>query len=147
MNRNRLVVVLALAVAVVGLGSAAWAAAWTDSLMGKDLDSLLGKQLGLTSDQSKGGIGAIMGLAKEKLSSADFDKIAKVVPGADKYVEKARKLGLLDKPMGSAAGLGPAFSKLGIPQDKAAKMVPTVTDLVGKVGGDQVKSLLSSALK
>ena len=147
MKHIRLLIVSLVAFALVVTGPSAWAAAWTDFLLGKDLDSLLGKQLGLTGDQSKGGLGAIMGLAKEKLTAVDFDKIAKVVPGADKYVEKAKKLGLLDKPMGSADGLGAAFSKLGIPKDTAAKMVPTVTDLVGKVGGDEVKSLLAGALK
>ena len=146
MKLDRWLVVLVSAAAFLAFGSSNWAAGWTDSLLGKDLDSLLGKQLGLTSDQSKGGIGAILGLAKEKLSSADFDKIAAAIPGADKYVAKAKKLGLLDKPMGNKEGLNGAFSKLGISQEKAAKMVPTVTDLMGKMGGDQVKSLMSSAL-
>ncbi len=145
MRTRRWLLGMMCAVACLSLGSA-FAAGWTDSLMGKDLDSLLGKQLGLTSDQSKGGIGAILGLVKEKMSSADFDKIAAAVPGADKYVSKAKKLGLLDKPINNKEGLGAAFSKLGIPEDKASKMVPTVKDLVGKIGGDEVKSLMSGIL-
>jgi Protein of unknown function VcgC/VcgE (DUF2780) len=146
MKPNRWLIVLVSVAAFLGLGSTNWAAGWTDSLLGKDLDSLVGKQLGLTSDQSKGGIGAILGLAKEKLTSADFDKIAAAIPGADKYVAKAKKLGLLDKPVGNKEGLNSAFSKLGIPQDKASQMVPTVTDLMGKMGGDEVKKMLSSVL-
>jgi hypothetical protein len=137
--------ILACALAVLGLGSSAWAG-FTESLPWKDLDSLLGKQLGLTGDQSKGGIGAILGLAKEKLSSADFDKIAEAVPGAGGYVKKAKKMGLLDKPLGGKEGLAAAFTKLGIPQDKAAQLVPAVTELVGQIGGDQAKALLTSVL-
>jgi len=137
--------VLACALAILGLGSTAWAG-FSDSMPWSDLDSVLGKQLGLTADQSKGGIGAIFGLAKEKLSSNDFDKIAHAVPGTSGYVKKAKKMGLLDKPVGGKDGLMAAFSKLGIPPDKASQMVPMVTDLVGKMGGDQVKTLLASVL-
>lgn len=145
MKLRRRMFVLACALAVLGLGSSAWAG-FTDSLPWKDMDSVLGKQLGLTGDQSKGGIGAILGLAKEKLTSVDFDKIAEAVPGADGYVKKAKKLGLLDKPIGGKEGLAAAFKKLGIPQDKATQLVPAVTDLVGKVGGEEAKKLLSSVL-
>jgi len=145
MRRKGWLAVLVFAASLLGIASSG-RAGLTDSLMGKDLDSLLGKQLGLTGDQSKGGIGAMLGLAKEKLSPADFGKIAAVIPGADKYLSKAKQLGLLDKPLKDKEGLGGAFTKLGIPQDKSAKMVPTFTELVGKMGGDQVKSLLASAL-
>lgn len=145
MKLRRRIIVLACALAVLGTGSTAWAA-FTDSLPWKDIDSVLSKQLGLTADQSKGGIGAILGLAKEKLTSNDFDKIANAVPGSSGYVKKAKKMGLLDKPLGGKEGLATAFSKLGIPEDKATKLIPTVTDLVGKMGGDQVKALLTSAL-
>ena len=135
------VLVLALVFA-----SSAWAAPWMDSLLGKDLDSLVGKQLGLTGDQSKGGIGAILGLAKEKLTSNDFDKIAAAVPGADKYVSKAKKLGLLDKPLGGKDGLASALQKLGIPEDKSKTFVTTVTEMIGQAGGEQVQKLMSSLL-
>ena len=97
-----------------------------DSMLGKDLDSIVAKQLGLTSDQSKGGIGAMLGLAKEKLNAVDFDKIAAVVPGADKYVSKAKKMGLLDKPLKNKEGLDAALAKAGIPKDKSGEFLTTV---------------------
>ena len=146
MKPHRWVVAVAAVLAFLAVGSSSRAAGVMDSIMGKDLDSLLGKELELTGDQAKGGVGAILGLAKEKLSSADFDKISKVVPGVEKYVSKARDLGLLDKPIENKAGLDSRFTKLGIPKDKASKMVPTVTDLVGRIGGDQAKSLLTGAI-
>jgi len=144
MRRNRWLVALSLVVAA-WIGST-FAAGWTDSIMGKDIDSLLAKQLGLTGDQSKGGIGAIFSLAKEKMSSADFDKIAGAIPGAEKYVKKAKKLGLLDKPIGNKSGLSAAFSKLGISEETADKMVPAVTDLVGILGGEEAKSMMQKIL-
>ena len=144
MRPNRWLVALSLVVAT-GIGSSL-AAGFTDSLVGKDIDSLLAKQLGLTSDQSKGGIGAIFGLAKEKMSSADFDKIAKAIPGAEKYVSKARKLGLLDKPLGNKEGLSAAFTKLGLSKETADKMIPAVNDLVGIIGGEEAKSMMQKVV-
>ena len=145
MKLRRRMLVLACAIAFLGVGSFAWAG-FSESMPWSDIDSMLSKQLGLTGDQSKGGIGAILGLAKEKLSSNDFDKIAESVPGASGYVKKAKKMGLLDKPIGGKEGLAAAFTKLGIPQDKATQLVPMVTDLVGRIGGDQAKTLLASVL-
>ena len=132
--------------ALVVVASSVSAAPWMDSLLGKDLDSLVGKQLGLTGDQSKGGIGAILGLAKEKLNAVDFDKIAAVVPGADKYVSKAKKMGLLDKPIGNKAGLTSAFQKIGLSEEQGKQLLSTVTDMIGKAGGESVQKLMSSFL-
>jgi len=117
-----------------------------DSVLGKDLDSIVAKQFGLKSDQSKGGIGAILGLAKEKLTSADYDKIAAVVPGADKYVSKAKKMGLLDQPLKNKEGLDAALTKAGIPKDKSSDFLSTVNQMIGNAGGDEVKKLMSSVL-
>ena len=146
MKRTRRFFVVMVVAALTGFGLNAHAAAWTDQMLGKDLDSLVAKQLGLTGDQSKGGIGAMLGLAKEKLKAVDYDKIAKVVPGAESYVSKAKKLGLLDKPIESKSNLAAAFTKLGIPKDKAEQLVPTVTTMIGNVGGDEVRKLLSEVL-
>lgn len=117
-----------------------------DSALGKDLDSIIAKQFGLNSDQSKGGIGAILGLGKEKLNSVDYDKIAAVVPSADKYVKKAKKMGLLDAPLKNKEGLEGALTKVGIPKDKSGDFVTTVSQMIGNVGGDDVKKLMSSFL-
>jgi hypothetical protein len=140
---------LAATVALLALaaGLEARASSTIDSLLSKGgLDKALSQQLGLTKNQSQGGLGAMLGLAKEKLDSGNYDKFAAMVPGADKYLKKAKKLGLLDGKLGNMAGLNQAFAKLGISEDKAAKIVPTVTDMLGKVGGDEVKGMLSSFL-
>ncbi|HEX4824301.1 MAG TPA: DUF2780 domain-containing protein [Candidatus Polarisedimenticolaceae bacterium] len=117
-----------------------------NSALGKDLGSVVAKQFGLTSDQSKGGIGAILGLAKEKLTSNDFDKIAAAVPGADKYVAKAKKMGLLDKPLENKDGLNAALAKAGIPKEKSGDFLTTVTQMISNVGGDEVKKLMASVV-
>ncbi len=80
------------------------------------------------------------------LSKGDFDKVAGAIPGASKYLDKAKSLGAFTGSIGNSAGLNTALGKLGIPPETAAKFVPTVTDYVGKIGGSKVGALLKSAL-
>lgn len=146
MKQARWSVVLPVVFALAALACSAWAGG-LDALLEKGgLDKMLGQQLGLTDDQSAGGIGAILGLAKEKLDSGDFSKLAEAIPGADKYLKSAKKQGVLESPIGSKDGLAAAFAKLGIPEDKTAQIVPKVTELVGQIGGEEVQGLLSSIL-
>jgi len=112
-----------------------------------DLIGSLTKGLGISPNQAIGGVGAVLGLAKEKLGGADFSKIANVIPGADGIMKQAGDLLGNTGPIENAAGLVPLFGKLGISGDTVTKMVPAVTDFVGKAGGDTVGNLLKGALK
>jgi hypothetical protein len=143
MKRRILSLALSCLVAIA-LGGTALAG--MDDWLSKGLDSQLGKQLGLSSDQTKGGMGAFVGLAKEKLSTADYDKLAGAIPGADKYLSKAKKMGVLDKPLENTSGLNAALSKLGIPEDKVAQFVPAVKGLVGQLGGPEIQGIMSKFL-
>lgn len=109
--------------------------------------STLTSTLGLTEEQAQGGVGSILTLAQEKLVAGDFDKIAAVIPGSQKYLDMAKSLGAVTGPVGNLAGLNSALGKLGITPDKAAKLVPAVTDFVNKAGGPEVGQLLTGALK
>ena len=110
------------------------------------LTSLLTKQLGVTDTQASGGVGSMLKLAQEKLAAGDFDKIAKAIPGSDKYLASAKQL-LGGANIGDKAGLQSAFSKLGMSPSMVDKFTPIVTQFVGGTGGEQAKNLLASALK
>ena len=145
MNRRWIVGALAALPAVAGAQS-------LDSLKGllSSSDPIVGAlkgALGVTDKQAEGGLGSILTLAQEKLAKGDFDKIAQVVPGTQKYLDAAKKLGAVTGPLTNSAGLNSAFAKLGIPPEKAAQFTPTVLDAVGKVGGDSARSMLASVLK
>ena len=117
------------------------------SLVGDPLVGALKSALDVTDAQAEGGLGSLLSLAQEKLAEGDFDKIAQVVPSAQKYLDAAKKLGAVTGPVTNAAGLDSAYSRLGIPPERAAKFTPTVLDAVGKIGGDSVRDLLAGALK
>ena len=145
MNRRWLIGALAALPAVGGAQS-------LDSLKGllSSSDPIVGalkSALGVTDNQAQGGLGSILTLAQEHLAKGDFDKIAQVVPGAQKYLDAAKKLGAVAGPVKNSAGLNSAYSRLGIAPETAAKFTPTVLDAVGKVGGDSVRNLLAGALK
>ena len=131
-------------VSIVALTAVAYASG-LDSMLSKGMDSTLAKQLGISSDQAKGGMGSVLALGKEKLSSADYSKLAGAIPGADKYVSKAKEMGV-KTPLKDTNGLNAALAKLGIPPDKAAKFVPAVKSLVGQVGGPEIQGILSKFL-
>jgi hypothetical protein len=145
MNRRLLLGALAALPAVAGAQS-------LDGLKGllSSTDPIVGalkSALGVTDNQAEGGLGSILTLAREHLAKGDFDKIAAVVPGAQKYLDAAKKLGAVTGPVTNSAGLNSAYSRLGIAPETAAKFTPTVLDAVGKVGGESVRNLLAGALK
>jgi hypothetical protein len=115
--------------------------AGSNSLMG-----MLSGKLGVTQNQAEGGVGSNLKLAQENLVKGDYDKVAGAIPGAQKYLDKAKSLGAYSGSIGNLAGLNGALGKLGIPPETASKFVPYVTDYVGKIGGSKVGALLKSAL-
>ena len=99
------------------------------------LTDMLGSQLGLSPSQANGGVGSILSYAQGKLPPADFDKVAATIPGGADLAKAAGPIS--DKP-----ALNAAFNKYGITPYLAQKLIPTVTQYVGQVGGTQVGDML-----
>lgn len=59
------------------------AAKVVDSRVGTKLRNPLGSQLNITPEQAVGGAGAMLGLARNNLSSDDYGQLTKAVPGLD----------------------------------------------------------------
>ena len=104
-------------------------------------------QLGVNENQALVGAGSLLGLAREKLSTDDFARIASVIPGSDGIIKKAMEIGGLSGPIGSVANLAPVFLKVGMGGDMVGTFVPVLTDFVGSAGGKQLGSLLGGVLK
>ncbi len=123
-----------------------------------EIVNLLTEQLGINTEQAKGGAGAIFNLAKEKLGAGDFGKIAEVIPGMDELLESAPSgggglggmaSGLASKLGGGAGSLGSlvgAFQSLDLDPGMAGKFVPVILSFVQSKGGDAIKSLLAGVL-
>jgi hypothetical protein len=122
-----------------------------------DLLSTL-SELDITPQQAIGGAGAMLGLAKNQLSSTDYSELAKSVPGID-MLSGGGELGALAGLLGSsgkAAGLdnalgnvkdtndlNNAFSALGMDSGMIGLFTPVLLQYLGQqgVGGTLLSSL------
>jgi Protein of unknown function VcgC/VcgE (DUF2780) len=111
------------------------------------LIGMLTSKLKVTDNQAQGGMGSMLTLAKEKMSGGDFGKLTALLPQANKYMDMAKQLGAVAGPLTNMTGLNGALSKLGMSKEATKSFVPTVTDYVGKIGGDTVQKALLGALK
>ncbi|MHC8413466.1 DUF2780 domain-containing protein [Pseudomonas sp. Hz4] len=115
-------------------------------------------QLNVTPQQAVGGAGAMLGLAKNQLSSTDYSALARSVPGIDQLSgggELAVLSGLLGS-SGTAAGLdnalgnvnnindlNSAFSALGMDSGMIGQFAPVLLQFFGQqgVGGSLLENL------
>ena len=67
--------------------------------------NMLIDQLGVTEDQARGGAGAILSLAKEKLGDTDFSKVAQAIPGMEDLLGAAPESGGLAGMVGGLASM------------------------------------------
>jgi hypothetical protein len=130
-----------VAAGAAGAAGAAAAAA-PDAASAGSLTDMLGSKLGLSPDQAKGGVGAILAYAEGALPSTDFQKVSAAIPGAGDNIQAAKESGAVTGPITDTAGLNAAFGKLGISPEIANQLVPAVTDYVGKVAGPDTANLL-----
>ncbi|MCP1485781.1 hypothetical protein PS896_02468 [Pseudomonas fluorescens] len=137
-------------------GNAATAAAPTSETAGL-LQAVTG--LGVTPQQAVGGTSAMLGLAKNQLSSTDYSQLAKEVPGIDKLSGGSGNLAALSGLLGSSgksAGLenalgnvkdtndlNNAFGALGMDSGMVGQFAPVLLKYLGDqgVGGSLLQSL------
>jgi hypothetical protein len=120
--------------------------------------STLGSQLHVTPEQAVGGTGAMLGLAKNKLSGNDYSQLSKSVPGLDQLSGGGALSGLggllgqsgNSASVGSALGnvqntsdLNKAFGALGMDSGMVGQFAPVILQYLGQqgVGGPLLKSL------
>ncbi|WP_414906235.1 DUF2780 domain-containing protein [Pseudomonas sp. IT-P253] len=114
--------------------------------------------LNVSPEQAIGGAGAMLGLAKNQLSSTDYSQLAESVPGLD-MLSGVGQLGALSGLLGSSgmsAGLGSvlgnvtntndlngAFSALGMDSGMVGQFAPVILQYLGQqgVGGSLLENL------
>jgi hypothetical protein len=138
-----------------------------------ELIQQLVSNLGVNEGQAKGGAGLLFNLAKEKLSSGEFQQLADHIPGVKELIGAAPTAstaassgggmmgalggiassfgagGLGDKigGLGNLAKLASGFSQLGLSPDMIGKFAPIILSFVQNQGGDSMKGLLEKVLK
>jgi hypothetical protein len=129
------------------------------------LIDLLAGQLGISPPQALGGAGALFGLARQRLSPADFGQLSAAVPGMDAMIAAAPRVqasvpassGLMGAAgtlmggqaaslLGSLAPLAGSFQSLGLGPEMIGQFVPVVLQYVQQQGGPATMNLLRGAL-
>ncbi|EJK99094.1 hypothetical protein PflQ2_0526 [Pseudomonas fluorescens Q2-87] len=113
----------------------------------------LGSELKITPEQAIGGAGAMLGLAKNRLSEPQFSELSKSVPGLDQIAGNsaigglnglggllgggADKNALLDGLLGNVKDtndLNNAFSALGMDSGMIGQFAPVILQYLGQQG-------------
>jgi hypothetical protein len=121
-------------------------ASMVSQLTSNPLVSNLMSTLGLNATQAIGGAGALLGLAQNTLPQADWSAITSAIPGTDALVKTAASLGGITGKASSLADLSGPFTKLGLSTDQVTKLVPAVTDYVGKSTSAATAAALAGVL-
>ena len=124
-----------------------------------ELIKRLMKELGVTKEQARGGLVALLRAAQQNMARPDFDEFVVDIPGADKLLKDAPPPSTLSsiagglgsllggrKSPGRWAGLAASFTELGIPLDTAKRFGPIVIDYVGHHGGEDLVDKIKDAL-
>lgn len=153
--RSRLYVMVPAIVLASALAASAQGAA--DALMNltaeksasPELVGSLAKELSISPGQAEGAAGALLGLAKNKLSPADFGEVAKAIPGIDGLLKAApaTKLGDGGGKLAGVASLAGGFKQLGLEPGLVTKAIPVLTKFVGGKGAAGAAKLLVNVLK
>lgn len=124
-----------------------------------DLIRKLSKDLGVSKDQARGGLVALLREGQRNLSRRDFEQFVADIPGADKLLKAAPPPSTLSSlaggfgslfggrsGVGRWAGLAASFSELGVDLDTAQKFGPIVIEYVRKHGGEHLVGKIKTAL-
>jgi hypothetical protein len=125
-----------------------------------DLIRKLTKDLGVSKDQARGGVIALLSAGQQNLSPKDFRAFVADVPGADKLLENAPPPSALSSLAGGIgslfggrtaagrwAGLAASFTELGVDLNTAKKFGPIIIEHVRQHGGEDLVDKIKVALK
>jgi len=125
-----------------------------------DLIRKLTKDLGVSKDQARGGLVALLRAGQQNLSRRDFEQFVADVPGADKLLKNAPPPSTLSSFAGGLgsllggrngpgrwAGLAASFTEIGVDLETARKFGPIVIEYVRQHGGEDLVDKMRVALK
>ncbi|MGG7053976.1 DUF2780 domain-containing protein [Nitrosomonas sp. ANs5] len=105
------------------------------------LTEVLMQQLGVTQQQAQGGAGALLQLAKSRMTGSDFTALSHSVPDMQSLLGAAPAAGAL-----GSGGMAGTFLQLGMTPDMVQKFIPTIVQYVEGTGGSALATALRSAL-
>lgn len=124
--------------------------------MTQDFINDLAERSGISIDQAKKGLGAVLGFLRDKLPAESFSKVTSAVPGADRMMAESetaeeedsggivgKVTGAIGKLFGGGAGeMVSKLSSLGLSVDQVKSFLPNVLAfLKDKLPADVMKKI------
>jgi hypothetical protein len=145
MKRLVLLVLVALALSsLIGCSGGGSKDAVLSSLTSEPAVTALAQQVGVTADQAVGGLGALLSMAKNKVSAEDFTKLTSGLPSAEKYMQAAGGMGIKGDEIKDVINLKDAYKKLGMSEQAVSSFSPAAINFVRSAGGEAAAGVLSS---
>lgn len=106
----------------------------------------LGFALEIPLNKAVGGSGALLNIAREKLSESEFSEISEFVSGVERLIQQAGNIvsGGLPK---SIDEMSIVMEKLALPVGATTQFQSFMSDYVGRRGGKKITKLLQKAWK
>jgi len=142
-HRTRCWSLLPIAACVLALLSAPLVQA---AAPGQSIVPLLQERLGLSETFVRGGLGALLGFAREKLTKQDFDDLAQTIPNADRIMQEIKLRGVVNGPLDDRDDYEAALSNLGIGQPLASQFAPAVLESLTTTGHSRERDILARVI-
>jgi hypothetical protein len=124
-----------------------------------DLIRRLTRELGVSKDQARGGLVALLRAGRQNMAPEDFEQFVADIPGADKLLKDAPPPSALTSLAGGLgslfggrsspgrwAGLAASFAEIGVDIPTAKRFGPIVIDYVKEHGGENLVDKIRTAL-
>jgi hypothetical protein len=103
-------------------------------------------ELGLSEIQVRGGLGALLVFARDRLPETQFNELANRIPNASQIVEQAKAHGIVTRSLDDRDDYEATLANLGIPRATALKFAPAVLEWLGAKGYAQERDILAGVL-
>jgi Protein of unknown function VcgC/VcgE (DUF2780) len=102
----------------------------------------LQERFGLSEAQVRGSLGALLIFVRERVTKAEFDRVANSIPNADRIMRETRLNGIVTRPLDDIVEYQESLASLGIGQPLASQFAPAVVECLGDAGFVEERSIL-----
>lgn len=106
----------------------------------------LQERFGLSEQQVRGALGALLVFSRERLAKPAFDDLAERIPNAERIMQAVKQSGIVTKPIDNVGEYESILVRLGIAPSVAAQFAPAVVDLLGAAGYGREQDILWGVL-
>ena len=113
---------------------------------GQSILPLLQERFGLSEQQVRDALGALLVFTQERLPKPDFDQLARTVPNSELVMQEVKLRGIVTKPIDDLSEYESVLGNSGISPTYAAEFAPAVLEALHATGHDRERDILARAL-